>query len=470
MKRSLILLVVSVLFLGLGCMVHYSVFNVTLETPTPLPQSDPDSSLPVTIAAENNNPTAMPTLVENGDPFGELYFSIVKPREYAPPATPPPGVDESTMRLARLPGSCVVGLVACPAPEIVTTPFDMKDVLTTDSDSGALTWSPDGRYGLLVIHPQDEITRGWTTEEWEKFIKTDLHDLEISSSSLFLFDAEQDTWSELYRADRKFFYSPRWSPDGQWIAFSVASSLLSFHPSKEDDGVYVVHPDGSGLQRLGGKGYILGWVGKSILLLRYLNSGSSVDFSHVIEKLNIDGQLTPLFESSRLAHYVLAPDGSSLLAADGATREGGSPQKAVDLLALDGSVIRSFGTYSNNSSAVVPIVWSPDGSQIAFANLRRLYVAPRISQLDLSADTFGIPPDTIEVYEADDKFISPEYVDIQFSHDNKHLLMQVYEGFPHFVVVSLESGQSTPLAIPHMDPFTADDNYLGDPAFFSWRQ
>ena len=174
MKRSLILLVVSVLFLGLGCMVHYSVFNVTLETPTPLPQSDPDSSLPVTIAAENNNPTAMPTLVENGDPFGELYFSIVKPREYAPPATPPPGVDESTMRLARLPGSCVVGLVACPAPEIVTTPFDMKDVLTTDSDSGALTWSPDGRYGLLVIHPQDEITRGWTTEEWEKFIKTDL--------------------------------------------------------------------------------------------------------------------------------------------------------------------------------------------------------------------------------------------------------------------------------------------------------
>ncbi len=70
-----------------------------------------------------------------------------------------------------------------------------------------------------------------------------------------------------------------------------------------------------------------------------------MDFSHVVEKLNFDGQLTTLFESSRLAHYALAPDGSSLLAADSATRDGGSPQKAVDVLALDGSVIRSFGTF-----------------------------------------------------------------------------------------------------------------------------
>ena len=120
--------------------------------------------------------------MEELDPYGELYFSIVTPKEYAPPATPPPGLDESTTRLARLPGSCVVGLVACPAPEIVSTPFDMKDVLATDSDSGALTWSPDGRYGLIVIHPQDDLTRGWTSEEWEQLKNIDLSDLNISSS------------------------------------------------------------------------------------------------------------------------------------------------------------------------------------------------------------------------------------------------------------------------------------------------
>jgi hypothetical protein len=107
---------------------------------------------------------------------------------------------------------------------------------------------------------------------------------------------------------------------------------------------------------------------------------------------------------------------------------------------------------------------------VAFANLRRLYVAPRVSQLDFPADTFGVRPDTREVYVADDTNIAPDYVDVQFSHDNKYLLMQVYEGFTHFVVVSLESGRSTPLAIPHMDPFVVDDNYLGIPSFFSWRQ
>jgi len=99
-----------------------------------------------------------------------------------------------------------------------------------------------------------------------------------------------------------------------------------------------------------------------------------------------------------------------------------------------------------------------------------LYVAPRVSQLDLTAGTFGIPADTREVYVADDRNITPDYVDIQFSQDNKHLLAQVYEGYTHFVVVSLESSQSTSLAIPHMDPFVADDNNLGDIAFFSWRQ
>ena len=470
MKRSLINLMLSALLLGLGWFVPHSVFDVTLETATPLPSPTSAPLFPETITANPDGPTPVPTPIEEHDPYGELYFSIIKPKEYYPPATPPPGVDESLTRLARLPGSCVVGLVVCPAPEIVPTPFDMKDVLTTDSDSGALIWSPNGRYGVITVHPQDDLTRGWPKEELEQLQKMDLKDLQISASTLYLFDAETDTWSELYTADRKYFYSAYWSPDGQWIAFNIASSMFSFHPFQADDGVYVVHPDGSGLQRLGGEGYILGWVGNSILTLRALHPGSSVDNAHVVEKLNFDGQVTTLFESSRLARYALAPDGGSLLAADSATFDGGSPQKAVDVLALDGSVIRSFGTFFFIDSSWFPFIWSPDGSQVAFTRLGHLYVAPRVSQLDLPADTFGIHPDTHEVYTSDDTNTTPNYVDIQFSHDNKYLLMDVYEGSTHFVIVSLESGQSTPLAIPHMDPFVQDDNYLGVLAFFSWRQ
>jgi len=470
MKRSLINLIVSALLLGLGWFVPHSVFDVALETPTPLPSPTLVPLFPERIAAHPNDPTPVPTPIEEHDPYGELYFTIIKSKEYYPPATPPPGVDESLTRLARLPGSCVVGLVVCPAPEIIPTPFDMKDVLATDSDSGALIWSPNGRYGLIMVHPPDDFTRGWIDEEWEQFKKSDLNDLKISSSTLYLFDAENDTWSEIYHANRKFLYSVHWSADGQWIAFTVASSMVTIHPSQADDGVYIVHPDGSELQQLGGKGgYILGWVGGSLLSRRFLDPTSG-NFSHIVELLTFKGEVTTLFESSRLASYALAPDGGSLLAADSATRDGGGPQKTINVLALDGSVIRSFGTFSNFSSAISPFVWSPDGSQVAFANLRRLYVAPRVSQLDLSADTFGVPPDTREVYVADDTYITPSYLDVQFSHDNKFLVAEVYEGFTHFVVVSLETGQSTPLTIPHIDPFVWDDNYLGDLSFFSWRQ
>ena len=473
MKRSLMSLLVSALLLGLGSLVPRSTFDVTLETSTPLPSATLASSSPETVATNSNTLTSMPTPIEEQDPYGEVYFTIIKPKAYYPPATPPPGVDESVSRLARLPGSCVVGLVACPAPEIVPTPFDMKEVFATDSDSGALKWSPDGRYGLIVAHPQDDLTRGWTDEGWEKLKSTPLSELQLSASTMYLFDADNDTWSEVYRADRKFFYTARWSADAQWIAFNVGSGMGSMHPSQADDGIYVVRPDGSGLQRLGemdGNEEILGWVGNSVLLRRFLRADQRVNFSHAVEKVNFDGQATTLFESSRLVNYALAPDGGSLLAADSTTRDGGSPQRAVDVLALDGSVIRSFGTFSNESSAIFPFVWSPDGSQVAFANLRRLYIAPRGSQLDLPGDTFGVAPDTREVYVADDTYISPNYIDLQFSHNNKYLLTEVYEGFTHFVVVSLESGQSRPLAIPHMDPFVWDDDYLGDLSFFSWRQ
>jgi hypothetical protein len=118
-----------------------------------------DGSMPI--------PTLAP--VEAGDPYGELYFSVVQPKEYQPPNTPPPGLDEFTYRLLRLPGSCAAGLIECPEPEVVSTPFFMKDVLATDSDSGALIWSPDGRFGVITTHPLDDLTQGWPAEEWEQF-------------------------------------------------------------------------------------------------------------------------------------------------------------------------------------------------------------------------------------------------------------------------------------------------------------
>lgn len=471
MKKILYtLLSAGVLLLG-NLFASNGTFQVAVESPTPAASP---TLIPQTLETDSNNePTSVPPATEeSGDPYGEFYLTVIAP-DLSSQTDPNVLIDKFITRLLRLPGSCVVGLIECPDPEVVPPPFDMRDVLAMDMDSGSLIWSPDGRQGMLTVHPPDDFTDGWTAEEWEQFQTSKLEDLNISASSLYVFDAGTDTWRELYRADRKFFYAAHWSPDGQWIAFVVSSSMVAVHPFQAEDGVYVIHPDGSGLQRLGGLndyGTILGWIGNNILLRRQLHPGSTTDFTHVVEKLNFDGQVTTLFESSRPVNYALAPDGGSLLAADSTTRNGGSPQRAVDVLALDGSVIHSFGTFDNFTSSVYPFVWSPDGTQVAFANLRRLYVAPRVGQASLPADTFGIGPDTREVYVADDTHTTPQYMDIQFSHDGRYLLVQVYEGFVHFVVVSLETGQSTPLVIPHLDPFVLDDDFLGDPSFFSWRQ
>jgi len=478
MKRSLINLIGSALLLGFGWLIPHSVFEVTLETATPilataLPTELPAAALSATALSTESPAAALPAASQPAaperDPYGELYFTIAKAKEYYPPATPPAGIIEETLRLVRLPGSCVVGLIECPAVEDVLTPFDMKDVLEFYDHNGALIWSPDGRYGLLVIHPEDDITRGGTSEEKEQLKRADPKDLEISASTLYLFDAEEDTWREIYRAERKFFYSVHWSADGQWIAFAIATSLVMVHPLQAEDGFYVVHPDGSGLQRLGGNGgYILGWVGNSLLIQRFANPASG-DFSQTIEMLTSDGQATPLFESSRRGNYALAPDGGALIIADSQAMDGHNPLRAIDLLALDGSVIRSFGTFLDGAATHWnPIVWSSDGTLAAFAHSRRVYVAPRVSQMDLPAGLVGVPPETREVYAASDQFSTPSFLDFEFSSDNQYLLMNVYEGFVHFVTVALDTGQVIPLDIPDMDPYT-DANYLGDPGLFSWR-
>src|SRR5574340_1098869 len=184
MKRSLINLVLSGLLLAMGWIVPHSIFNVSIETATPEGTTQPTPTL--VLPEEDTAPASLdqvPSLpAEEGDPYGEIYFTIINPKEYAPGEEPAPDDWEFITRLARLPGSCAVGLIPCPAPEIVPAPFDMRDVLSYGWDGMSLAWSPDGRYGLLVVHPQDETTRGWQGDEWEQYLQTPMEDLDISAS------------------------------------------------------------------------------------------------------------------------------------------------------------------------------------------------------------------------------------------------------------------------------------------------
>ena len=463
MKRILYTLLTAAPVLFGNYFFANGTLEATIETPTPIP-SPTLVSLPGTfVPTPVGGPTQPPTPAEVRDPYGEVYFSVIAP-DMSSQIAPEIPIDKFITRLVRLPGSCVVGLIECPALEEVQTPFNMGDALVLGGDTKNMEWSPDGRYAALVIHPQDDFTKGWTAEEWEQIKQKKIEDYKVSPSTLYLFDAQTDTWRELYHADRKFFYSVRWSPDGQWIAFTVASSLFTFHPMQNDDGAYIVHPDGSGLRNLGGRGnFIQGWIGNSLLLWRPIDPASG-SFAHVMEMLSMEGETKPMFESSRIVSYSPAPDGGTLLAADGQSASAPTSSKAVELLALDGSVIRSFGTFINHTSMVYPLAWSRDGSMVAFANLRRVYVAPREGP-GLTNGMVGIPPETREVYAADDSTSQPQFFGFEFSSDNKYLVMQFWDGMTRFAAVALDNGQVIALDIPELDPYASDQQV----SYFSWR-
>ena len=463
MKRILYTLLTAAAVLFGNYFYFNGTLEATIETPTPI-SSPTLVPLPGTVVPTPvGDPTIAPAPVEERDPYGEVYFSIVTPPEKYDPSIE---VDQSTHRLARLPGSCIVGLIECPEVRTVPTPFNMKDVW---NDGTGIVWSPDGWYGLLVTHFEDELSAGKTKKELDKIQHQSPSEFNISPSTLYMFDAQTDTWSEVYRMERKFFFNPKWSPDGQWIAFTVNSSVWAFHSPQKDDGVYVIHPDGSGLKQLSGIGAstsILGWIGNSILLQRAQGLYPTTESSKSrMEMLTLDGETKFLFETDRLAIFTLSPDGGAILAADAQGEFAGSPVKTVDVLALDGSVVYTFGTFTNHTASIYPTTWSRDGSLVAFANLRRAYVGPREGQgAGFPNALIGIPPDgpVRDVYLADDTYAPPSFSSFQFSSDNKYLLMDVYEGIPHFVVVALETGQSAVVTMKGMTD-------LEQAYSFSWR-
>jgi Tol biopolymer transport system component len=179
---------------------------------------------------------------------------------------------------------------------------------------------------------------------------------------------------------------PRWSPDGEWIAYqSNVSNAFQ---------IYLIHPDGSGLTQLTNSAVnqFPGWSPDGTRLLVRTDVGTQ----HDLYAIDVSGQSAPnrLTTTNGPLNQMASwsPDGTQI--AFMSTRElGGYP--SVFLMNADGSnpidltpkQDAGTGTWSSRAPA-----WSPNGQYIYFTGIRpkapgeQIYVI-RTDRTDLTDET-----------------------------------------------------------------------------------
>jgi dipeptidyl aminopeptidase/acylaminoacyl peptidase len=141
---------------------------------------------------------------------------------------------------------------------------------------------------------------------------------------------------------------PAWSPDGRRIAFAG------------NDGLYLVHADGSGLRRLTRSGETPAWSpdGRRIAF----TSGRDGNYDYEVYVMNADGSgkrnLTRNAADDHVHVGGWSPDGRRIVFH---SNRGGN--RDIYVMNADGSGQRNL---TRNPAADLFAAWSPDGTQIAF--------------------------------------------------------------------------------------------------------
>ncbi|MGH2606761.1 MAG: hypothetical protein ACRDG5_09240, partial [Anaerolineales bacterium] len=151
-----------------------------------------------------------------------------------------------------------------------------------------------------------------------------------------------------------------WSPDGQWLAFRAQDG-------EGGEAIYAVRSDGSGLRNVAsaesvpaeGAPYIAdGWVGSNVLL----RSGGSGETPHLYLVDVLTTRVTTLSGNAMTSSHLVPSPANDLLAVAG--YEG--RRVALDLVTLDGAEVQRLAEF--HDGGIHPLIWSPDGSQLAFGH------------------------------------------------------------------------------------------------------
>ncbi len=353
-----------------------------LPYPTPLPEAvvpqeplDP-SRVVLTMVDSLLNP-----LVGNETAsLGEVYLLL---RQLQPPFQ---------RSLGHVQTACLALLNDCPVEVIPGYP---------EASDDPLTWSPDGRYGVLPVNSSNEVR---------------------------LFDSLERSWKVLLNNAFVPVNLVRWSPDGAWAALMLRT------PDGSEDGLLTaVRPDATESRRaapdLGGMQLPIGWAGPNQvvflheLLVRKGDTYTSDPPLLYLADLQ-DGSYRQLpFEGNYdwlKSHPALSPDGTRLVLPVSAGFD-------MNVVTLDGTVLHSLGTTGFQQS------WSPDGQWVALVENRggvnRLVVIPSGGGEILPVYEYGGP------------------MDYQWTADSRHLLVQTWpageaglEDASALRLVSLEQG------------------------------
>lgn len=357
--------------------------NSLFGAPASLPQFSDVAGNPLSASQP------VPTASSDPDPLNFVYF-FVSDHNYG----------NEKIQFMRAPGSCVAGLIVCPEAEVVSTPFDVKFNLS------ALVWSPGGDAAAM---PYPVSSDG-------------------NKANLFLFDPQAQSWKPL--AEFNYIDPPMWSGDGEWLAFRVQDG-------EGKDEIYVVQRDGTQLTNLSaneslpaeGQPYVLnGWISNNVILR---GRNDSVYLLRVD-----DGVVKPLFDTPwAKSNFVPSPDGYFL-----AYMDANDERAVLKLLTPNGNTSRDLATFEKSS--FYPIVWSRDGTQVAFAKLT--------NDLAMGQDVYIVAKDGTnlrQVYHS----TAASITEIVFSPDGKYLLIQDDDATGrHLFVVDLGTMEKHMVQVPNL--------------------
>jgi Tol biopolymer transport system component len=218
---------------------------------------------------------------------------------------------------------------------------------------------------------------------------------------LSLFNQQDQTWTTL--AEFNYIDPPTWSSDGEWLAFRVQDG-------EGKDEIYIIRRDGTELTNLStsgklpdeGQPYVLhGWISNQV----FLRGRNEKTYLMRVE----DGKITQSFDSPmEKSVFAPSPDGYFLAYLDAT-----ETHIALKLVTPDGKTTRDLASFEHAS--LYPIVWSPDGTQLAFAKMT--------NNLSDGEDIYIIDSDgrnLQQVYHGD---MAGVY-ELSFSPDGKYLLFQ----------------------------------------------